>query len=136
MHAQTKKIGDAYGVAAMRAIIRYMAHDQDTSDPGLLSLLDELEAQISSPAEQSSYDDIRSILKARDDKWDNLIAPVKDVLKSSGINDSRITSLRKQADQDFVQYKASRLPCLIALKTNLKHRDGTIPQECKIGVKQ
>lgn len=67
-------IGDAYGVAAMRVVIATQAPGRTTrmavsSDEGkqkVLDLLQELEAQISSPAEQASYDGIVNALKLPD----------------------------------------------------------------------
>ena len=106
--AQAIKLGDAYGVAAIR-FVNAWSSDQSAAWP----TLSELEAQISSDAEQASYDGIVKIVKA--DRAANFAINSKPGATMADIN----------------AYYATRQPCYDALKTNLKHRDGTIPAECK-----
>jgi hypothetical protein len=107
--APALKLGDAYGVAAIRFVNAWM-EDQDKAYP----TLKELEAQISSDSEQASYDGIATkIVKADRDK------------------NYAINSDPKSTQADIAAYYASRQPCYADLKTNLKHRDGAIPATCK-----
>lgn len=106
--AATPKLGDPYSVAAIRFVNEWI-EDQDKAWP----TLSELEAQISSDPEQASFDGITKIAKADRDK------------------NFAINSDPKSTAADIAAYYASRQPCYAALKTNLKHREGTIPVECK-----
>ena len=124
--SQTKsaKIGDAYGVAAVRTAIQFV-NDWDKSG----ALLNELEAQITNPAEQASYDGMLALLmktrtgqKAVNDKYSSL---AKEAYAINGTPE-----IYRQWKIANAAYAASLQPCFTALKTNLQHRDGTIPQEC------
>ena len=104
--SQTKsaKIGDAYGVAAMRYVI---AVSNSKPDAIKAPLLDELQAQISSSAEQANYDGISSL----DDVFYHNAPPML-------------------SDDDRHVRSVLYHSCLVAVKANLKRRDGIIPQEC------
>ncbi len=120
IQAQTDKIGDAYGVAAMRTIIaREAVRDHEP-------LLTELEAQISSPAEQASYDGIVSVLQRSENERVAIVAPVVAATRSN----SMTSELKQQEESQLARWRASWTLCFEALKANLKHRDGVIPKEC------
>jgi len=120
VQAQSSKIGDAYGVAAMRTIIaREAVRDH-------APLLVELEAQISSPAEQASYDGIVSVLQRSEDERKSIVAPAVAASKAHLPTEE----LEKQEDAQLAKWRASWNVCFEALKTNLKRRDGAIPKEC------
>lgn len=96
-------IGDAYGVAAMRVVIATQGNmSEDAGKQKVFDLLQELEAQITSPAEQASFD---AILNA-------------------------LTSGNIHLDGRTYFNPGLRPQCRADLKYALKHRDGTTPTAC------
>jgi hypothetical protein len=133
--AQTApKLSDAYGVAAVRTAIQFV-NDWDKAG----ALLNELEAQITSPAEQESYDGLLVLLRkirngqrAVNEKLDARLKTVPEYPTISiAERQARLNKVFAQAEADNAAYAASLQPCFLALKTNLQHRDGTMPAECK-----
>jgi hypothetical protein len=122
VRAQDTKLGDAYGVAAVRAVIQF---ESDWDKAG--QLLIELEAQISSPAEQASYDNILAVLKTVQ-TGQRRVNDAYDYCSQPNTMNTCKWDAWKAAN---AAYAASIQPCFTALKTNLKRRDGTVPQECK-----
>jgi hypothetical protein len=116
----TTKLGDAYGVAAMRVALSeqgvYYTLDQAVArEKTLHSLMFELEVQISSPAEQASFD---------------VFLAIQEKKRVEGQKESNTTDTSVMFDRMLLRDKAF-VPCYAALETNLKHRDGTMPKECK-----
>jgi hypothetical protein len=93
-------------VAAMRFVIAWN-DEQDKSAP----LLNELEAQISSEAEQSSYNGILTVIRADRDR-------------NKAINTGNGSGMT------ISKYYEMRQACYDSLKANLKHRDASLPKEC------
>jgi hypothetical protein len=156
----TTKLGDAYGVAAVRVAIQFV-NNWDKSG----ALLNELEAQITGPAEQSSYDVMLSVFaKARigqravNEKYDALMSKQDEEVKAAWLatehaawlvtkhkrgqreEDERLPDSIASPDHSILMsqweganaaYADSLRPCFTALKTNLQHRDGTMPKECQ-----
>lgn len=100
------KLGDAYGVAALRFVIARNA-EQDKSAP----LLNELEAQISSDAEESSYNGILTVIRADRDR-------------------NKAINTDNGGGMTISRYYEMRQACYDSLKTNLKRRDASMPKEC------
>lgn len=129
------KLGDAYATAALRAIItKQNPTDLTKFEENIRKALEEMEAQVSSPAEQKSFDGIKELFDDSKSFIHFMVLSAATERELKTFNRSLSGSDPEYKESDDASARTSladaEKPCYDALKANLKRRDGTMPKEC------
>ncbi len=126
----TNKLSDSYAIAALRGVIASENTDLDLDKikANISAALDEMEAQVSSPADQKSFD----ALKLRFEGEMAYLNILKAQLNfEQATADMGVAVPPPGAKAMWAEDVAHRKSCEGSLKANLKQRDGVFPKECK-----